>query len=211
MQHAIPWVMFLLMEAVLISLGVWQLERRQWKEAVLADLTTASQRPAFVIASGKEVTSASLFRRVTISCKPDPRNSLTHQGFDAEARIASRLYLPCQLPDGTILLARTQWQRPGETGSTDARIISGRLYPVRRLSPLDRLAGPALDSADYWRSRLAKPPLPLLLNEGDALPPEPANNHLAYAVQWFLFAAVLGVIFTLHLRRQRLAPSPPAP
>ena len=32
----------------------------------------------------------------------------------------------------------------------------------------------------------------------DAIP----NNHLAYAVQWFLFAGVAGVIYVIALRRQ---------
>jgi len=28
------------------------------------------------------------------------------------------------------------------------------------------------------------------------------NNHLAYAVQWFLFALVAGVIYVIALRRR---------
>ena len=42
--------------------------------------------------------------------------------------------------------------------------------------------------------------------------PDPAdipNNHLAYAVQWFLFAAVAAVVYALALRK-RLAAPPPA-
>ncbi len=45
------------------------------------------------------------------------------------------------------------------------------------------------------------------------------NNHLAYAVQWFLFAAIAGAIYVLALRRRgqhfddkpRDAGAPPAP
>jgi surfeit locus 1 family protein len=36
-------------------------------------------------------------------------------------------------------------------------------------------------------------------------PPDPAsvpNNHLAYAVQWFLFAAVAVVVYVVALRRR---------
>jgi len=29
------------------------------------------------------------------------------------------------------------------------------------------------------------------------------NNHLAYAVQWFLFAGIAGVIYALALKRRR--------
>ena len=28
------------------------------------------------------------------------------------------------------------------------------------------------------------------------------NNHLAYAVQWFIFAALAGIIYALALRRR---------
>jgi surfeit locus 1 family protein len=29
------------------------------------------------------------------------------------------------------------------------------------------------------------------------------NNHLSYAVQWFLFAAIASVIYVLAVRRRR--------
>ncbi len=38
----------------------------------------------------------------------------------------------------------------------------------------------------------------------DAVP----NNHLAYAGQWFFFAAVAGIIYTLALRRRISSPRP---
>jgi surfeit locus 1 family protein len=39
----------------------------------------------------------------------------------------------------------------------------------------------------------------------DAIP----NNHLAYGVQWFFFAAVALVIYVVALRRRVVAPAPP--
>ena len=41
-------------------------------------------------------------------------------------------------------------------------------------------------------------------------PPSPvtiANNHLSYAVQWFLFAAIALVIYVLALRRRKPKPT----
>ena len=226
MRRILPLIMFLLMEALLISLGVWQLERKAWKEALLADLDAAARRPLLLIASADELAQASLFQRVRVDCVHDALLSKPEEGFDEKSAIARREYLPCRLKGGTTLIARTRWQVVSSATegpkvafiTRDSQLervttISGRLYPMRRLSFLDRMAGPTIDSADYWRSagKLSGTIAPVLLNEGGTLPPPPANNHFAYAVQWFLFAGVLGVIFALYQWRQRLAPTPPAP
>ena len=55
-----------------------------------------------------------------------------------------------------------------------------------------------------WRITATKATPPL----GEAAPPTPAdipNNHFAYAIQWFAFAGVLLLIYTLLVRRWRLA------
>ena len=49
---------------------------------------------------------------------------------------------------------------------------------------------------------VADKPVPgLEANPGPDLSAVP-NNHLAYAVQWFLFAAVAAVIYAIALRRR---------
>ena len=47
----------------------------------------------------------------------------------------------------------------------------------------------------------APPPAGLAANPGPDLSAVP-NNHLAYAVQWFLFAGIAAIIYLLALRRR---------
>ena len=58
---------------------------------------------------------------------------------------------------------------------------------------------------------VAMPPVAgLAANAAPSLDAVP-NNHLAYGVQWFLFAGVAVVIYALALRRRGVAPSPSRP
>ncbi len=55
---------------------------------------------------------------------------------------------------------------------------------------------------------VADTPAPGLLPTAEPDLSSVPNNHLAYAVQWFLFAGVAGVIYVLALRlRQRTKPA----
>ena len=56
---------------------------------------------------------------------------------------------------------------------------------------------------------VADPPLAGLdPNPGPDLSAVP-NNHLAYAVQWFVFASLAALIYALALRRRTVAAAPP--
>ena len=60
--------------------------------------------------------------------------------------------------------------------------------------------------ADLYRATLS-PLAGLAPNPGPDLSAIP-NNHLAYAGQWFFFAAVAGIIYTLAVRRRITSPRP---
>ena len=55
---------------------------------------------------------------------------------------------------------------------------------------------------------VADPPLAGLQANARPDPSDIPNNHLSYAVQWFLFAATALVIYAIALRK-RLAAKPP--
>ena len=69
----IPTLLTLVMLTVLISLGVWQLERREWKHALIARLQAAQTQPLlepvdFMRAMRSEASIQ--YRRAELPCSP---------------------------------------------------------------------------------------------------------------------------------------------
>ena len=98
--------------------------------------------------------------------------------------------------DGTIPVPAPP---PGEV------TVEGFAIPVRRLEPIAR------QSLDDAASTAAGARLPVIVQASEAdsdqlqvVPPPDLDEgpHLSYAVQWFLFAAVVAVGYPLLLRRR---------
>jgi surfeit locus 1 family protein len=193
MKRILPWIMFVVMELTLITLGVWQLQRLTWKETLLIQRQAAIQAPLQQISSSDQLQP---FQRATVTCTA--KTSRREQGFDAQKNIAVRLYRLCQLESGPGLVVRSSWMQADDNPSVD---VSGRLLPWTPETFYSRwTGGSGLDLKSSWAA--TAPVADVFLQEGDSLPPELPNNHFAYAIQWFLFAGVLGIIFALYQRRQ---------
>ncbi len=166
--------------AAMIWLGFWQLDRLEQKEALLARHAAAQGDPQVLEAIPADAL-ANLYRRTRFSCSQAVgwnaiagRNHADETGY---AHIAT-----CPGAEVVIGWSRDPSHQPVWTSGT----ITGTIAPGGE-------AG--------WRI-VADPPLAGL--EANARP-DPAsipNNHLAYAVQWFLFAIVALVIYILALRRR---------
>lgn len=200
----IPTIVVLAAVAVMIALGVWQLQRKSEKEALIAlyqhntamsSLVTYRQLPP--------VPDALLYRKSSIVClEPvhwDPRS-----GTDRAGKSGIRMIADCRTgAEGPGVLvdvgigddfAPPKWTGgtvqgtivPGPEQPTVIERMTGRATPARAMLIADRpvagLRASAVPSAD-----------------------DTPNNHLAYAVQWFLFAAAALVIYILAVRR-RLRP-----
>lgn len=228
----VPGLVTLASLAILISLGVWQLQRKEWKETLIATLDAqlkaepaplppASQWPALSPENSE-------FRRVT---------------FHADAIPAA---LPAYLYTGPSAL-RTDVKQPGYFVFAPARLPDGRTVVVNRgYVPLDRKAGPASgpveitgyirwpeppgwfvsphdSKGDIWfvRDPVAManvrgwgPVAPFYIDQDAPVPPgngpKPGplavtlrNNHLGYAITWFGLAASLLAVFGAWAIRER--------
>ena len=151
--------------ATMIGLGVWQLQRLAWKEALIAEMSAGdAYRPAKT--------------RCDVDAKPDIR-----AGHNVAGETGFRYTVPCgnllidigwsKRPD---LLPRVQHQGP----FTGQRATRGAAAAIL-----------VLDT-----------PLPPLEKSGLPDPADLPNNHLAYAGQWFFFAAMAAIIYILALRRR---------
>lgn len=193
----IPTVIVGLAVATMIALGVWQLERRAEKAALLARLEANRGKPemAFPLGTGG---AEHLFRRASAMCVEVVR--WQHEGAGTHGY---RLIAEC----------RTGAEGPGllvETGT----VRDPRFEPVWKGGLVTGTIAYAPDSRPMLAALFDATPRTLMLVADTPPPgleasPKPdigsvPNNHLAYAVQWFLFAAAAVVIYLLALRlRQR--------
>ncbi len=196
-----------------VDLGFWQLRRHDEKVALRAAVATAQAMDPIPI----EESPAGSYRRVTAAGTFD--GSLQTKVLRSQGGVSGyHVLTPFLLGDGTAVLVDRGWI------TLDADIpppfglpteIAGTLWPAEQgsgvpesLTPAVRRIDPEIQQgfADYefldeyllltgHRYEAAEFPI---------LPEEPEISlgpHMGYAVQWFLFAAVVVVGYPLLLRR----------
>jgi surfeit locus 1 family protein len=182
----IPTLLVLAAAGVMIWLGFWQLRRLAEKEALLARYQAAQASPAEVPwPSSPEGAQLALYRHSRLLCARIAGHSgIAGRSAGNEAGIAQ--YAQCLLPDGSTAKVVMGWSRdPMQMGNWTGGEVRGVIAPGPRL--------------------VADPPLGGLEANARPDPSEIPNNHLAYAVQWFLFAATAVVVYGIALRRRLLA------
>jgi cytochrome oxidase assembly protein ShyY1 len=184
--------MVLLALPILLGLGFWQLQRAQWKDAILAQFAANAELPLLDLGAGP-IPDDAQFRRVAllVTCpagETAPRAGRNRAGQSGYVQIAR-----CRSGSVPVLLDLGWGARPdtlrlaGETGSRE---------------------GVLLREGDGWL--LVGAAMPPLLPSAVPTPETIPANHRLYAVQWFGFAAILLLIYGLWVRRwlaaRRLAP-----
>ena len=203
----IPTAIVTLAVAAMIGLGLWQLMiRLPQKEAMLAQLAANPAKPE--IAFPLLPDDALLFRRAHGTCVEPVSGKLTGAGnagfrFIVECRTggAEGPGMLVQLGTTRDPMAKPEW-KGGEVRGTISHAPDGR-----------SMLASLFDRTPKRLMLVADKPAPGLAPNGTPDLSSVPNNHLAYGVQWFLFAAVASVIYVLALRwrwRGRKASSPPS-
>ena len=176
-------LLVLVAAGIMVVLGFWQLERLREKEALL-DRYGAAHGSKIEVAWPRtpQETGLALYRHARLTCvKVVGHNAIAGRNAQDEAGIAQ--YAQCVLPDGSQAKVVMGWSRdPSQMGTWDGGEVRGVIAPGPRL--------------------VADPPLGGLEANATPDPSELPNNHLAYAVQWFLFAATALVVYFVALRRR---------
>ena len=183
--------------AVMIGLGVWQLQRAGWKERMLAELATAPSRLAVdldpLLARGGEAPGDLAFRRALVSCTARDAAPVLRAARSLDGTSGFGVFIPCRA-EGQGWARRIEvnagWtlQADYRTPITLAGITAGTIGTVEPDGPIILTA--------------ATPAPGLTASAAPAIAEIP-NNHLMYAVQWFFFAATAGLIYLFALRRRR--------
>ncbi|WP_109807767.1 SURF1 family protein [Sphingosinithalassobacter portus] len=205
----LPTLLVALAVAAMIALGIWQLDRRDWKLGLIERYSGNLEKPEIAFPR-PPVGERYLFRRAHGFCLRTT-GWQTRAGHSVDGTTGYRQIAECATggAEGPVLLVDM-----GVTSDPKAQ-------PQWRGGPVRGVIGAAPGSESVIGSALSGKSAPILLmlvsdTPAPGLqatqPPDPAslpNNHLAYAVQWFLFAAVAVIIYLLALRRrQRRAETP---
>lgn len=172
---------------VMIGLGIWQLQRRAEKNALLAEYAQAANRPPIAWPVVPTKKDAPLFRRATGFCT-EVTGWRAVAGRNARGEAGWAHIAACRTggAEGPGMQVDMGWSRtpanPGWKGGEVTGIVAPDTRHIIRL--VSQAAAPGLE--------VSQPPVM------DDIP----NNHLAYAVQWFFFAGVAGIIYWLALRRR---------
>ncbi len=216
--------------AVLVGLGLWQLERREWKLALIADVDAHLAAPAI---SGVEAmrlgAEGAQYHHVRLTGTFDNSRENYAMATDAQGAPVYHVIVPFHAAQGIFMVDRGRI--PLELKDPDTRragLIEGQtdITGIWRIPDAAGLFTPAPDrAARLWFSRdvaamAAQDGIKLaalVVIEADATPNaggwpvggetriEFRNQHLQYAFTWFALAAVLlGVYLAYHVSQGRL-------
>ena len=190
--------------ATMIWLGIWQLHRATWKEALLAEYGRAMTLPAVdldpLLAGGRPLPAIS-FRRALVTCDARDVDVDVRAGRSAADVPGQAYYVPCRPgasgPAGRLRVNAGWADQPDAVTRLSLHgIVAGRLSLVGEDGPITLTAA------------TATPPLAPSQPPGlDNIP----NNHLLYALQWFFFALTAAVIYVLALRKRNRPKLPTEP
>lgn len=183
----IPTLLVAAAVLVMIGLGVWQLQRLQQKEALLARYAAAQGLPPIALPQVPDRANPPLFRRASAFClrvtgwqAVSGRNTRGDSGW---VQVAA-----CQRgAEGPGFQAVMGWSPTPDAPKWNGGPVAGVVAPDR----------------DHVVRLVAATPVGGLLAAAPPSLDDVPNNHLFYAIQWFFFAAAAAVIYVLALRKRR--------
>lgn len=218
-----------LMLAVLLSLGVWQLNRLHWKLGLIAQVNRNLTLPPVPLDAALAMGKDADYRRVALTGRFDHAKEAYVYGIVNGAPVY-HVVTPLKTPDGRVLLV-DRGIVP-DALRDPAKRKAGQVEGVRHVVGVWRtpdLPGTFTPNADaahrIWYSRDVRAiaaadhvtlSAPVMVEANAA--PNPGgwpkggqtvvtfrNEHLSYAVTWFgLAATLIGVYIAFHISKGRL-------
>lgn len=215
-----PWgltIVSLLAFVLLVSLGVWQVQRLQWKQGLIARAEAAADLPPVSLEALAQMQDPE-FRTAVLVCDFQNGRWVELQSIQ-DGEVGVRLISSC---DGWLVdlgfVPETVSARPAQQPAAIPAITA----QARRVEVPGAFAPPpegnrfyARDTEAMSRALGVEGPVPpyVLFATGSAWPgwealkpsaPPPAfsNNHLGYALTWFGLALALAGFYIALLRRK---------
>lgn len=228
----LPTIVLLVVLAVTLSAGRWQLGRAEHKRELSARIEAASVAAPVVLDAGSRDADALRFRQVLATGVFDGRYAIHLDNRIRNGIVGYELLVPLRLADGrTHVLVNRGWIAAGPRRDVlpEAELppgtVSVRGTAVESASRFLELAPEVVDgprwqnvTVERVRERHGIDLLPLIVQQTEPLPgggdarllrewPRPdagVDKHLGYALQWFSFAAIAVIVYlALGFRRER--------
>lgn len=184
----IPTILVAAAVATMIGLGIWQLQRKGEKEALLVQYAAAANQPAMAWPAVPLPDALPYFRKSALMCvKVIKWEAVSGKNAKGKAGFAHVAHCQTGGGEGPGAKVAVGWSARPDHPAWTGGAVSGVIAP---------------DTATFIR---------LIANDAPKglerlAPPSTANipnNHLAYAIQWFFFAAAAAVIYLLALRKKQ--------
>ena len=230
-RRSIFWPSFFALGAfiVLLGLGTWQVERLFWKERLIAERQASVRAPPIDLPRSREAARGLEFHHVRVTGIFRNDRELYLGATDDDGHAGYHVITPLDLGDASMVLIDRGFIP--EARKTPASRAAGELAGEVTVTGLLRLPPEGKpywflpdNSAErnYWfyvdvpamaaAARLERV-LPVYVDADQT--PNPGglplggqtrlalpNNHLQYAVTWYLLAAALVVIYIVFIRRR---------
>lgn len=174
--------------AVMIGLGIWQLQRAQWKDRLLAQYGQAHNLPPISWpAMPPRSDQLPLFRHATGVClRPVGKRAVAGRNRAGESGYA--IIVDCMTgAEGPGMSVEVGWSKdPNAKVNWSGGPVSGIIAPDKRT---------------VMRLVAATPPPGLQPSAPPAIESIPANHRL-YAATWFSFAVIALIIYGLAVRKR---------
>ena len=207
-------ILALAVAALFARLGVWQLHRLGERKAANADIRTARALPAVELPLHRVEPEALRDRRAHAHGVYDYTHERFWRGRTYDGAPGVALLTPLRLSDGTAVFVDRGW-----VPSPDAAHVDATRYREGDSADVTGLALPAPRDRGDVDPQALKDSVPyavlsIVIQLNDSTAPHPTGlkrwrppaldngPHLAYAIQWFCFAAivVVGVVVLLSIR-----------
>ncbi len=216
--------------AVLVGLGLWQLQRLHWKQGLLAQIEARTKGPPITledaVALAREGRDPNYYR-----VRVDGRFHHAKERYlyaVSDGRVGWHIITPLETEDGDMVLVDRGFV-PDELKDPSSRALGqvDKLVTVTGIVRSPEIQGPFIPDNEpeanrwFWRdlagmARSALPAgaiqvAPFFLDadksevpggwpEGGQTRLETTNNHLQYAITWFLLGACLLIVYGLYVR-----------
>ena len=182
----VPTIVVAAAVAVMIGLGIWQLQRAGEKSRLLQQYAAAAKLPPIAFPTLPIASDQlPLFRHATGVClRPVGRRTVPGEGASGEPGYVH--IVDCATgAEGPGMSVAVGWSKnPNAPLNWSGGPVSGIIAPDKdtRMRLVAASAPPGLET-------VAPPSVASI-----------ANNHRSYAIQWFLFAGIATLIYVLALR-----------
>jgi len=184
----IPTIVVAAAVAVMIALGVWQVQRARWKDSLIAQYAEAEKAPPIVFPTAPTPdANLPLFRHATGVClRVVGQRAMAGENLAGEPGYVH--ILDCTTgAEGPGMAVQVGWSKdPNAKVNWNGGPVTGVIGPDRRTRMRLVAAG-----APQGLEPSAPPSL-------ESIP----NNHRSYALQWFSFALIALIIYGLAVRKR---------